>query len=240
MLREAASTAAQRPTVFLFDIDGTLISTGGAGRRSTERAFARLHGRADACASFAFGGMTDRAIFRKGLEAIGAEVDDATVDALLAAYLDALRDEMSRAVDFVIHAGVEAAIEAAAAHGRAAVGLGTGNVREGARIKLDHAGLFARFAFGGFGCDHEDRAALLRVGAERGAAQLGVAFDACRVVVIGDTPKDVAAARAIGADSIAVATGGHALDELVACGPTFAFRDLTDPDARAALLGGAR
>jgi phosphoglycolate phosphatase len=224
-----------RPTVLLFDIDGTLVDTGGAGRRAMDRGFERRHGRRDACAGIAFGGMTDRAIARAGLAAIGAEPTAAAIDDLLAAYLDALAEEL-RGTRAIVHAGIEAALDASAAAG-AAVGLGTGNVREGARLKLSRVGLHERFAFGGFGSDHEARDALIRIGAERGAAALGAPLPECRVVVIGDTLRDVAAARAIGAECLAVATGNFSLDALVACEPTRAFRDLAEEGALAALLG---
>jgi phosphoglycolate phosphatase-like HAD superfamily hydrolase len=225
-----------RPTVLLFDIDGTLMDSGGAGRRSIERAFDRLHRRRDACDRIRFGGMTDRAIARAGLSALGIEPTPAAVDALLAAYLDALAEELP-ASKATVHAGIEAALDASAA-ASAAVGLGTGNLREGARLKLGRVGLAGRFSFGGFGCDHETRSELLRIGAERGAALLGASLSACRVVIIGDTPKDIDAALAIGAECIAVATGTFPLEELVACGPTRAFRDLDEEGALEALLGG--
>jgi phosphoglycolate phosphatase-like HAD superfamily hydrolase len=135
-----------------------------------------------------------------------------------------------------VHEGIFAALDASVAAG-AAVGLGTGNLRDGARLKLSRVGIFERFAFGGFGSDHEDRAALLRVGAERGAGLLGAPMAECRVVVIGDTPKDVAAAQAIGAECIAVATGSFTVAALAACGPTYVFGDLRDEGALAALCG---
>jgi phosphoglycolate phosphatase-like HAD superfamily hydrolase len=224
-----------RPLVLLFDIDGTLLDSGGAGRRAIDRAFERLHGRRDACASFSFGGMTDRAIARAGLVAIGAAVTAEAIDGLIAAYLEALAEELppSRAI---VHAGVEAALDAASASG-AAVGLGTGNVRPGARLKLARVGLAERFAFGGFGCDHEVRSELLRAGVARGAALLGAPVAECRMVIIGDTPKDVAAAQAIGAESLAVATGPFSMDALAVTRPTWLFRDLSDPGALDALLG---
>lgn len=235
--RPLLGCAVMKPTVMLFDIDGTIMSTGGAGHRSIGRAFGARHGRPDACSGFSFGGMTDRAIARAGLTAIGMEVTPHAIDEILAAYLAALGEELfaSRAV---IHPGVEAAIEAGKAAG-AAVGLGTGNVRDGAQLKLSRVGLHQRFAFGGFGDDHETRSELIRIGAARGAAALGVAIEACRVVIIGDTPKDVAAAQAIGADSIAVATGGFSAAELTASGATWVFRALDEEGAMAALLGRA-
>jgi phosphoglycolate phosphatase-like HAD superfamily hydrolase len=223
-----------RPTILLFDIDGTLMDTGGAGRRAIERAFEQRHGRRDACDAFGFGGMTDRAIARAGLQAIGREPTPEAIDDLLAAYLDALTDTLASSQAFV-HAGVERALDEAHAAG-AAVGLGTGNLREGARRKLARVGLHERFAFGGFGCDDEARDALLRVGAERGARALGVPLAGCRVVVIGDTPRDVAAAQAIGVDCLAVATGGFSTEALAATRPTWVFRDLDEEGALAALL----
>jgi phosphoglycolate phosphatase len=136
----------------------------------------------------------------------------------------------------VVHRGVEAALDAAEARG-CAIGLGTGNVREGARLKLERVGLHHRFAFGGFGCDHELRAELIRVGAERGARALGAPLEACRVVVIGDTPKDIAAAQAIGAECLAVATGTFTTADLTAHAPTRVVADLAEAGALAALLG---
>lgn len=224
-----------RPTVFLFDIDGTLLSTDGAGRRAMERAFERHTGRRDACA-FPFAGMTDRAILRAGLEVLGGAADEGAIDALLALYVAALEEELATAVCRV-HPGVEAALDAVLTRASSAIGLGTGNVREGARLKLGRVGLFERFAFGGFGCDHERRDELLRCGAERGAALLGAPRSACRVVVIGDTPKDVAAAQAIGAEAIAVATGPYGADALAACGATRVFAHLAEAGALDALLG---
>jgi phosphoglycolate phosphatase len=227
-----------RPTVLLFDIDGTILETRGAARGAIVRAFAQVYARPDACDAIAFGGMTDRAIARQGLEAIGAPSDEASIDAILAIYLDGLEDAMARAEHVRVHDGIVAAVDAGLARERCAVGLGTGNVERGARIKLRRVGLSDRFAFGGFGCDHEDRAELLRRGAARGAAALGAPAGECRVVIIGDTPKDIAAARAIGAESIAVATGSFREEDLAPHGPTWVFRDMTQPGALAALLAG--
>ena len=117
------------------------------------------------------------------------------------------------------------------------VGLGTGNVLAGARIKLSRVGIFEKFAFGGFGSDAEDRGALIRRGAERGAEHLKVPLAECRVVVIGDTPKDVDAAVSIGAESIGVGTGGFSKDELSQHGATHAFDSLATPGALDAMLG---
>jgi phosphoglycolate phosphatase len=177
-------------------------------------------------------------IARLGLEALGIPASSAAVDGILELYLEELQRELqlSDSRDYRVHAGVEAAIQQAAQRGFA-LGLGTGNILAGARLKLEHVGLFRHFAFGGYGCDHEVRVELIRIGAERGAALLGRALDECRVVVIGDTPKDVDAARGIGAESIGVGTGPYTAAQLREHGATHAFDDLTAPGAMDALLG---
>ena len=225
--------------MLLYDIDGTLISTAGAGRRAIELAFEGRFGRSDVLA-FAFDGMTDPVIVRVGLRRLGlAEADiDREIAPTLADYLEVLAEVCAVATDFRIHAGIEAAL--ALTDGRAgfAVGLGTGNVAEGARLKLERVGLHEHFAFGGFGSDDGDRPALLRIGAERGAARLRVPLAACRVVVIGDTPKDIAAAHAIGAEAIAVATDSFGVEALRSYGPKHAFSDLAHAAAATAILEG--
>lgn len=225
-----------RPTVLLFDIDGTLVTTGGCGRRAIERAFERHTGRRDAF-DFPFDGMTDRAIVRQALRNIGAPADDEAIDAFLPLYVETLEEEVERATVYRVHKGMERAIDEALSRPGFAVGLGTGNIRPGARVKLARVHLHDRFRFGGFGCDHEDRPTLIRIGAERGAATLGVPLSECRVVVIGDTPKDIQAARAIGAESIGVGTGSFGPAQLLACGATRAFRHLDEEGALQAVLG---
>ena len=226
-----------RSTVFLFDIDGTLVTTGGAGRRAMQRGFSSLHGHPEALA-FPLDGLTDRLIVRRGLISVGVEPTPAAIDAVLAAYVQVLHEEIGNVPEerYRVHAGMREAVRAGRERG-AAVGLGTGNVREGARLKLGRVGLFEHFDFGGYGCDAEDRAEVIRIGAERGASALGRTLSECRVVVIGDTPKDVAAAQAIGAECVGVATGSYSVDALLACGATAAFSDLTAEGAWPALFG---
>src|SRR5262245_32438407 len=126
----------KKPLVLLFDIDGTLISSGGAARRAIEKAFERAHGRGDACEKINFGGMPGHAIARGGLAAIGVAADGAAIDALLRTYLDGLELELRTSTAFRVHAGVERALDAAEARPSCAIGLGTGNVERGARLKL--------------------------------------------------------------------------------------------------------
>ena len=223
------------PTVLLFDIDGTLLHAGGAGRRAVVRVFGERFARHEVFEDVRFHGMTDRAIVRGGLLRAGRAADEAAIDAICTAYLGALADEVPRAADFRIMPGAAALLDALAGRPGLAVGLGTGNLRDGARIKLEHARLYHHFPFGGFGCDAEERAVLLRIGAERGARHLGRALEDCRIIVIGDTPKDVAAAQAIGADSLTVQTSGFERAELLAAGATWAFPDLAAEGVLAAL-----
>lgn len=233
------------PTIVLFDIDGTLITTGGASRSALTGAFVSRYGRGDIFDGFAFGGRTDRGIIRHGLARAGAlrdgmssdAIEDA-IDGMIEHYLPVLRETLAAAETHRLHPGALDVIEALDAHprDRVALGLGTGNVERGARIKLGPFDINPRLPFGGFGCDAEDRAALIAAGFTRGAARLGVPVDRCRRVVIGDTPRDVEAARANGASAIAVATGGATHAELEAAAPDALFDDLTHPEAVAAIL----
>lgn len=224
-------------TVFLFDIDGTLVLTGGAGRRAMVRAFTTVHRRADIFDGLSFAGMTDRAIVRHGLRAVGEGLDhDDGIDRILEAYLTHLETELASADDYRVLPGVKAVLDVLATKPNVAVGLGTGNIRQGAYAKLRRGELAGAFPFGGFGCDAEDRVQLLRRGAERGAEQLGAKLEECRVVVIGDTPKDVAAAQGLGAVCIGVGTGGFTPDTLRACGAPHAFDTLEEAGVAAALL----
>ncbi len=198
------------PTVVLFDIDGTLVTCGGAGRIAMERAFADQLG-TRTVADFGFGGMTDRAIAREGLLRGGLAPEEDELDAFLERYLAYLAEELPRSAGYRVLAGVTQALdtlEALRNEGHPiGIGLGTGNLERGARLKLEPGSLWHRFAFGGYGSDHEDRSLLLERGAARGAEALRVPRESARVVVIGDTPRDVAAAHAIGAHCIAVASG---------------------------------
>jgi phosphoglycolate phosphatase-like HAD superfamily hydrolase len=225
-----------RPTILLFDIDGTLVSMKGTGRRALVRAFSDELGRSDLFDRLEFAGMTDPAIIRYGLTQAGVTPEPARIARLLSAYVVALEDEVRRSTNCLVHPGVEALLDAAAARAEVAIGLGTGNVRAGAQAKLERLGLVHRFAFGGFGCDHEERPRLIGIGAARGAARLGRPLDACRVVVIGDTPRDVAAAHAIGATAVAVATSTFGVDALRDAGAA-AFPNLAAPGVLEAILG---
>jgi phosphoglycolate phosphatase-like HAD superfamily hydrolase len=224
------------PTILLFDIDGTLIDGRGAGRRAMEAAMAAVIGDGGGLPTMRFAGMTDRAIVRQGLGERG-RLDDAPsiVERVLAEYLRRLPEEVAATPGRVLP-GVTAVLDALRDRAGIALGLGTGNLRLGAEVKLGAVGLWPRFAFGGFGCDHEDRTELVRIGLRRGAVALGVPREACRAIVVGDTPRDVEAARAAGAQSLAVGTSWYSCAQLQDAGATWTVADLAVPDALSVLL----
>jgi phosphoglycolate phosphatase-like HAD superfamily hydrolase len=229
-----------RPTILLFDIDGTLVTTPGCGRRALERAFMGCYGRTGVLRDVRFDGMTDRVIVRRGLASLGDVADgpaaEAAIDAILAAYVPLLEEEIAE-TQLTLHRGAREVLAAVVDRAGVAVGLGTGNIRPGARAKLAPLGVFEHFRFGGFGCDHEDRHVILRLGQERGAMTLAAPVAACRTIVIGDTPRDVLGAGAIGAECVAVASARFTRAELGASGATRVVDDLTDPAVLSTLLG---
>ena len=231
------SSAVKEPTVYLFDIDGTLITSGGSGRRAMIRSFEHALGRESLTLSFSFAGMTDRMIIRQGLTELGLPDGEDTIDIILKDYLQILESEVQVAEQYAVHPGVHEALDGLFGKENVALGLGTGNVEDGARIKLRCVNLNHYFDFGGFGCDAEAREELILRGAERGAEKLGLPREDCRVVVIGDTPRDIEAARAIGAQCIAVSTGGVSHAILEEWEPDWLFRDLREEGAFSALLG---
>lgn len=195
-----------------------------------EAAFVELVGRGDVL-EFSFAGGTDRAIARRGFVAAGIDPDETQIDRFLDLYLEGLGAQLVQSEGYRVFEGGRALLDRIDGRPNVAIGLGTGNIERGAYLKLARGGLRERFSFGGFGCDHEERARLIAAGAERGASRLGCPRERCRVIVIGDTPHDIDAARAIGAECLAVATGPHSADELTRSGATRAVNDLADPGA---------
>jgi len=219
------------PVVLLFDVDGTLVDSGGAGRRAMVQAFERTCSAPRVLETFSFAGMTDRGIARRGLELADMTPSEPLIDQLLAAYLEGLDAEVAASKTFRIHEGARRTVMQMQSTPGVALGLGTGNIRLGARAKLHRAHLFDRFSFGGYGCDAEARSDLLRIGARRGAAHLGVALDECDVVVLGDTPRDVIAAHDIGARCVAVTTGPYDAIALGEAGADLVVASLDDSAA---------
>jgi phosphoglycolate phosphatase len=220
--------------VALFDIDGTLLWTKGAGRRAMERALHANVGSRGAT-DHRYDGKTDRQIVREAMRhaGFGEAAIDAAMDRVLASYLAELTVELDRA-DHGVEAlpGVREVLDALERDDNVVLGLLTGNIVEGAERKLRSAGIdFTRFAVGAFGSDGEHRHDLPAIARDRASAHVGHAVNGAACVIIGDTPNDVACGRSIGARAIAVATGSFDLPSLRACDPHAVFADLTDTAA---------
>jgi phosphoglycolate phosphatase-like HAD superfamily hydrolase len=227
--------------VLLFDVDGTLVNAAGAGRRSIERALAGHVGEMDgALAGLRLDGMTDRLIVREGLAALGRPFDDALCDRVLETYLGLLRVEILTPAYRVLP-GVPELLDGLRRRG-VAMGLCTGNVAEGARIKLRRGGLDTFFEWGpgaicGFADDGEARERIVEAALRRASARLGRPVTPAEALVIGDTPRDVEAARSAGVPVLAVATGRYGVEELAACGADRVVPSLEGAEVASLLAG---
>ena len=222
--------------LLLFDIDHTLIDSRGAGRAAMEIAATRQYGPAEWMQSIPVDGRTDRAIFEEILGRHGVRADE--MEPALAAFVDIYLNALPRTLEerrgHVLTGVAELII--ALEHEDAMLGLGTGNVRAGARIKLEYFGLWHRFADGGFGDCETDRQHVIVAGIRALTARAGT--EAGGAVVLGDTPFDIRAAHDAGARAVGVATGGYDIDALTAAGADAALPDLADTRrALEALLG---
>jgi len=218
----------------LFDIDGTILWSDGAGRRAMQRALMTAFG-SSGNAEYRFDGKTDRQIVRDlmRMEGHADEAIDARMDTLLSDYVMGLREELRSGATLVRRFdGVLELLGALETRDDRRIGLLTGNIEVGARAKLEAVGLDpSRFVINAFGSDHEVRGELPAVAQRRAREQLGLDVHGNAIVIIGDTPADIDCTRAIGARAIAVATGRYSVDELADHGPAAVFADLTDTDA---------
>ncbi|HOW28404.1 MAG TPA: HAD hydrolase-like protein [Elusimicrobiota bacterium] len=224
--------------LLLFDVDGTLVHTGGAGLKALNKAFHQLYDLDDAMNGVAAAGKTDkiivREVFEKKLNRPGTPTD---ISAVLELYLIHLDDEMRHGTYTVLE-GVVDLLELLSRHPeRFLLGLGTGNLDKGARIKLEPAGLNRYFAFGGFGSDAENRAELLRAGIRRAESLRGHPFPLSDIYIIGDTILDVQAGKAVGAVTVAVAAGSGRKDDLVASRADLLIDSFADPGPLLSHLG---
>ncbi len=221
--------------LLLFDIDGTLIASGGAGRDAIADAFSDEFG-LSGLDGVQIDGRTDTGIFEDALRLAGVDPTPADVDRMTEAYIarlpEALRTHNGRVLEGVVD--LLDALDGA----EAVVGLATGNVARGAELKLRHYGLWDRFVGGGFGDVSSDRNRVLAAAVEELARIGGVAPAAASPVVIGDTPRDVSAGHAVGARVLAVATGNYGEDALHESGADFVLPDLRDTQAALDILLG--
>jgi phosphoglycolate phosphatase len=222
----------ERPVrLVLFDIDGTILRSDGAGRRAMIAALREVFGGAGP-EDHRYDGKTDPQIVREVMRLEGhhdAHIDE-RMDALMTLYLAHLERELEQADTFV-YPGIRELLAALEARDDTILGLLTGNLREGAHAKLRAAGIDpGRFRVGAFGSDHEHRPELPALARRRAQAELGIDLEGHHLVVIGDTPADIECGRSLGVRAIGVATGSYTVDELQRYGPHAVFETLADTD----------
>ncbi len=229
-----------RYPIVLFDIDGTLLDTSGTGIKALNRMVLELFGLKDAFAGYNFAGRTDLGIIRDAFQAnFKRHYTPEELDTCLGTYLRYLEEELGRPGHRVkVLPGVPQALELLTRTG-VHVGLATGNLQRGAALKLKAAGLDHFFAFGGFGSDHEDRALLTALAAQRGRERAGLAeLPGDSILVVGDSPLDIKAAHGARLHVLSVCTGWNSPEELGALGPEHLLPDLSDAQALLAIVNG--
>jgi len=236
-------TAGPAPRLVLFDVDGTLLITGGATSRCILRACRKLFGE-----SFEWGPITvgtlDHQIYAQLARHNGVDRPEARHAEYKRTYLAELEADLRATADHVrvmpgVHELLTALDERRRGRGDVVVGLLTGNYRRAVELKLEAAGLDpATFAVGAFAEDGAVRADLIHAAVQQATEQTGRPVEARHTVVVGDTPRDVECARAHGCASLAVATGRYSAEELSRCGPTAVVETLADAAPLWRLLDG--
>lgn len=215
--------------LILFDIDGTLMDSGGAGTKSMDLAFEELFSVREAFRGINMAGKTDIQIMKEGLRKHGIDSANGNVGLFTARYVEHLRREIENPRKH-LKPGIRQTLDRLSGMDDVALGLLTGNIEEGARVKLGSFDLNRYFPFGAFGNDDEDRNRLLPVAVERfrDLHKQDVEYRDC--VVIGDTPRDVECAKIYGAYAVAVATGPYRYDSLAASGADMVLRNISEMD----------
>ncbi|HWN18538.1 MAG TPA: HAD hydrolase-like protein [Gemmatimonadales bacterium] len=225
---------ATRRRLVLFDIDGTILLTAGAGRRAIMAAIAEEVGDVAVMREVRFDGKTDPQIVTELLEAAGHPGPHRSerVQALCSRYVDLLQHELRQPTSrTTVMPGVFPLLDRLEREEGVVLGLLTGNMVQGAALKLRAGGLDpARFRVGAYGSDSGHRPDLPAIAARRAEPYFGQVPTGPEVVIIGDTPADVACGADIDARAVAVATGAYSVADLMACGPHAAFEDLRDTD----------
>lgn len=218
--------------LLLFDIDGTLVRTAGAGRHALNSAFLELHGWVGALDSVRLDGNTDPQILGEVFQTHMRRLpSDEEAQAIRDRYLEHLEPALQERLDaYQVLPGVRRILEWT--QGRVPMGLATGNIEAGARMKLRPGDLDRFFPFGGFGSDGAERALLVKRAIERGSAHAGRRFDPSEVVIFGDTERDVEAARTVGARSVGVLAGASDVERLRSSEPDLLVESFDDPELR--------
>jgi phosphoglycolate phosphatase len=213
--------------LYLFDIDGTLVDTGGAGMAALKQATREVFG--DEGPELDLAGATDRGIVGSIHRHYGVEFTDEAFENYLTVYHERLAQNLARG-EFAgrVIDGVSPLLRHLEADDSSALGLLTGNTAQGAGIKVRHFGLADYFAFGAYGCDHADRNRLGPIALQRAEKHTGKSFTADETWIIGDTPKDIACAKAIGARCLAVATGSFSISQLQSHGAELVVASLEE------------
>ncbi|MGC1480460.1 MAG: HAD family hydrolase [Chthoniobacterales bacterium] len=230
------ATSSRR--LFLFDIDGTLITSGGAGESALKAAVADRFGKTEDLSDITIAGATDSAISRRLLEKHGIEQTPENISALLDAYLGHLGDRLPKHSGCVLPGIVQLLDALRERPDKCMLALLTGNLAKGAELKLTHYGVWDYFEFGAFADDSHDRNKLGSFAQTRARERSGEEFSPDQIYVIGDTPRDVECGKAFGAKTVAIATGNYSGPELSAHEPDFLFEDLSDTEKVLAALFG--
>lgn len=225
----------KKQRLLLWDIDGTLISTGAAGHRAIELATAQRFEGNGKLEGVEIAGRTDISIAHQVLAKYGEPLTDENIASFLALYLELLAQELPRSQGRVMP-GVLELLQRAENRDDMILGLLTGNLRRGAQLKLQHYQLWHFFELGAFADDHHDRNQLGAFALDRVKERSGADFLPANVDVIGDTGHDIACGKAFGARTIAIATGSWTRERLATHAPDFLFDDLSDVEEVIATL----
>lgn len=226
--------------LILFDIDGTLLSADGVGKRAVHDAMMEVYGTVGSIPGYSFGGRTDPQIARELLGSVGwsPRAVEERLPEFWRIYVANLEREIGGAMVTLLP-GIPALLDRIErCGGEVTLGLLTGNVEAGARLKVEAAGIaFDRFAVGAYGSDHADRPELPAIAVQRARERTGIGYRGKEIVIIGDTPFDITCGESLGVRTVAVATGTHPAAELAEHGPDHLFHDLADVDAVWRALG---